>query len=288
MVDDKEEKSTEKKKKIKKTNLSFTEKRSMYWTKAEMDAAFEKEVAMSNVDRVVRETSQMRNDLESYIYDMRDKIISDSHLAPFASEEEKKKFSTLLETTENWLYEDGYDATKSVYADKLQALKQCGTLIEIRQQESLTRPNAMTVLQRTIEKYQSWSNSAGGDEQYSHITEEELMKCREACDSAASWMYDVMDKQGSRSSYQDPVVTTVEINTKTNELTKAISPIMHKPKPKPKPEEKKEEMMSDDIPAGGGSGGTETKMETDEPNETEEKTSKNGDSQKPESMDTSE
>lgn len=276
-----DEKSAEKKKKIKKTNLTFTESRPMYWTKAEMDAAYEKEVSMSNVDRIFRETANMRNDLETYIYDMRDKIISDSHLAPFASEEEKNKFSSLLESTENWLYEDGYDATKSVYAEKLQALKQCGTPIEFRQQESLTRPNAMTVLQRTIEKYQSWSNSSSGDEQYSHITEEELLKCREACDVAAGWMYDVMDKQGSLSSYQDPIVKTAEINTKINDLTKTISPIMHKPKPKPEPVvEKKEEMKSDENPASA------EESKTAEPMETEDTPS--AEAQQPEAMDTSE
>jgi hypothetical protein len=229
----------------------------------------------------------MRNDLESYIYDMRDKIISESHLAPFASDEEKKKFSSLLETTENWLYEDGYDATKSVYAEKLQALKECGTPIEVRQQESLTRPNAMTALQRTIEKYQSWSNSASGDEQYSHITEEEFMKCREACDVAASWMYDVMDKQGLRSSHQDPIVTTAEINAKTNDLTKTISPIMHKPKPKPKPVEKKEDMMSEDNATGTEEAkGEESK--TTEPMETDEAPPTNNEAEQPEAMDTSE
>lgn len=231
----------EKKKKIKKTNLEFTEVRPMSWTKEEMDAAFEKEVAMTNVDRIVKETADMRNDLESYIYDMRDKIISESQLAPYATEEEKSSFSKLLEDTENWLYEDGYDATKSVYAEKLAALKKCGTPIEFRQQENATRPAAMTSLQRTVEKYQSWINTATSDENYAHITEEEFTKCRETCDAASSWMYDTMDKQGSLAPNQNPAVTTDEINAKTNELTKAISPIMHKPKPKPKPEEKKEE-----------------------------------------------
>ena len=237
----KEEKPAEKKKKIKKTNLEFTEIRAMSWTKAEMDAAFEKEVAMTNVDRVVRETANLRNDLESYVYDMRDKIVSESQLAPYATEDEKNKFSALLETTENWLYEEGYDATKSVYVEKLDALKACGTPIEFREQQSRTRPNALIVLQRTIEKFQSWNNTAAADEQYAHITEEEFTKCRETCDTVASWMYDMMDKQGALTANQDAVVTTDEINGKSNELTKTISPIMHKPKPKPKPEEKKEE-----------------------------------------------
>ena len=125
----------------KPANLEFTEIRPMAWTKEEMDVSSKKEVAMTNVDRVVKETANMRNDLESYVYDMRDKIISESQLAPYVTEDEKNAFSSLLETTENWLHEEGCDATKSVYAGKLQALKVCGAPIEYRRQECKTRLN---------------------------------------------------------------------------------------------------------------------------------------------------
>lgn len=244
-----EPKEAEKKKKIKKTNLEFSEIRPLVWTKTEMDSFNEKEVAMSNIDRVVKETADMRNELESYVYDMRDKIITDSQLAPYGTEEEKQAFSSALETTENWLYEEGFDAKKSVYAEKLNGLKKFGDPLQMRQSEAQDRPGAMNVLQRTVEKYQSWVNTSVADEQYSHITEEEWTKAREVCDSVTNWMYTAMDKQGSLSPCQDPVVTVAEINGKSNEITKAISPIMHKPKPKPKVEEKETEEKTEEKPA---------------------------------------
>ena len=74
-----EEQKAEKKKKVKKTNLEFSQSRPLDWNKDEINKEFEAEVAMANVDRVVKETSDMRNELESYIYDMRDKITSSSH-----------------------------------------------------------------------------------------------------------------------------------------------------------------------------------------------------------------
>lgn len=277
-----EEAKVEKKKKIKKTNLEFTQIRSLEWTKTEMDAFFEKEVAMSNIDRVVKETADMRNELESYVYDMRDKIISESQLAPYGSEEEKQTFSSALETTENWLYEDGFDAKKSVYAEKLEQLRKLGNPLQMRQSEAQTRPNAMNVLQRTVEKYQSWLNTSSADEQYSHITEEEWAKAREICDSTSNWMYEAMDKQGSLSPSQNPAVTVAEINGKSNEITKAISPIMHKPKPKPKVEEKKaEEKKAEEDKA---------KSEEDkaEPMDTDEKPVTEDGEDKTEPMDTAE
>jgi heat shock protein 4 len=274
--DDKKEDEVEKKKKIKKTNLEFSEIRPMAWTKTEMDAFNEKEVAMSNIDRVVKETADMRNELESYVYDMRDKIISDSHLAPYGTSEEKEAFSSALEKTENWLYEEGFDAKKSVYAEKLDGLKKLGNPLQMRQSEAAQRPNAMNVLQRTVEKYQSWVNSSAADEEYSHITDEEWTKAREVCDSTSNWMYEAMDKQGSLSPCQDPAVTVAEINRKSNEITKTISPIMHKPKPKPKVEEKKPEEKTEEKPA-------EDKAE---PMDTDEKPATEGEA--PEPMDTAE
>lgn len=252
---------SEKKKKIKKTLLEFTESRTMEWTKAEIEKEFEAEVAMTNADRIIRETADMRNELESYIYDMRDKIISE--LAPYLNEDEKSSFSTALETAENWLYEDGFDATKSVYAEKLSGLQKFGNPIVFRQTEAADRPNAISVLQRTVEKYNNWLNSSQGEDEYSHITYDEFTKCHDKCDEASSWMYDMMDKQGSVALNVDPLVTVAEINAKVKDLTNVVSPIMHKPKPKPKKEapasdEKKEEAAKDEQKDKSES------METDE------------------------
>merc|ERR1711953_155989 len=269
----------EKKKKIKKTNLEFSESRPLEWTKAEMDAYYEKEVSMSNIDRIVKETADMRNELESYVYDMRDKIISESQLAPYGTDDEKSAFSSALEKTENWLYEEGFDAKKSVYAEKLGALKKFGDPMQMRQSEAQARPNAMNVLKRTVEKYQNWINTSASEEQYAHITDDEWTKAREVCDSTSNWMYEAMDKQGSLSPNQNPAVTVAEINAKSNEITKVISPIMHKPKPKPKVEEKKEEEKAEEKPA-------EDKTEPMDTTPDEQPAEEGGD--KPEPMDTAE
>ena len=87
----------------------------------------------------VRPRSDMRNELESYNSDKCDKITSESQLAPFATDAEKSTFLTALETTKNWLYEDRFDATKSVYAEKPVELQKIGNPIERRQVEAGTR-----------------------------------------------------------------------------------------------------------------------------------------------------
>jgi len=287
----KEEEKVEKKKKIKKTLLEYSESRSIEWVQAEIDKGFEAEVAMTNTDRIVKETADMRNELESYIYDTRDKIISVRQLANYCTEEEKSTFEAALQTLENWLYEDGFDATKSVYSDKLSGLRKMGDPIEFRQREAAGRPNAIAVLKRTVEKYTTWLNTSEGEELCAHITHEEFSKCHDKCDEVSSWMYDMMDKQGSVPIHGNPVVTIAEFNAKSQELTNTVSPIMHKPKPKPKPkpdekkeEPKKEAETKDEAPKEEKANSEEpAPMETDEkpaPMETDEKPAQ------PEPMDT--
>mmetsp|Transcript_34036 Transcript_34036/g.39451 ORF Transcript_34036/g.39451 Transcript_34036/m.39451 type:complete len:856 (+) Transcript_34036:147-2714(+) len=227
------------KKKIKKTNLEFSISRSIQWMKPEIDSAYEVEVSMSNADRIVQETSDMRNELESYIYDIRDKVSSYGSLFTYCSEEEKASLPSALETTENWLYEDGFDASKSVYAEKLGEIKKIGNPIEVRCSEATARPNAVSTLQRSVEKYKNFLNSCSSEEKYAHITVEEQQKCHDKCDDVSSWMYDMLDKQGALPVTADPVVAVSEINAKSLELANVVSPIMHKPIPKPKVEEKK-------------------------------------------------
>jgi len=50
---------------------------------------FEREVQMSNQDRIIFETNESRNSLESYILEMRNQL--SDHLSLYISEEEKKK-----------------------------------------------------------------------------------------------------------------------------------------------------------------------------------------------------
>jgi len=256
----------EKKKKIKKTNLESSESRELAWSEASINKAHEVEVAMSNIDRIFVETGQIRNDLESYIYDIRDKVSSSNGLGNYASDVDKATFTSALEEMENWLYEDGYDATKSVYAEKLGELRAMGEPMEEREREAATRPVAMSALKHTVEKYNNWLNTQASDEKYAHIPEEDIKKAHDAANAAGSWMYEMLDKQGGLSPHQTPAVKAAEISAKCKELSNVVHPIMNKPKPKPKPVEKKEEVKVEEEKKEAAPDG-ESKhvpMETDE------------------------
>lgn len=272
------EEKKEKKKKIKKTNLEFTTSRTLDWTQAEINNYNEKEVAMVNIDRVVKETSDMRNELESYIYDMRDKVSMDSQLGKYGTDVEKSAFTSKLEAMENWLYEEGFDATKSVYFDKLSELKKLGGPLQMRQVESQGRPNAMKSLQMNIDQFKNWAlQEAQSNPIYSHINDEERQKVLTKCDEASSWMYGMLDKQGSLPVNVDPVVSVSQIQANNSEVTNVCSPIRYKKAPPPpKNEGPKEKDGENGAAASKGNGDGSTEKPTGGDGSTEKPTEGDG------------
>jgi len=74
---------------------------------ATKNALLEKEAAMLMEDKLVADTEEKKNELETYIYDMRNKL--DDQLADFASEEEKDKLrAKLTEIEVGHLYSSFY------------------------------------------------------------------------------------------------------------------------------------------------------------------------------------
>ena len=65
---------------------------------ASKDALLEKESAMFMEDKLVADTEDKKNELESYIYELRGKI--DDQYAEFANDEEKSKLKEKLEQSE--------------------------------------------------------------------------------------------------------------------------------------------------------------------------------------------
>mmetsp|Transcript_8840 Transcript_8840/g.24480 ORF Transcript_8840/g.24480 Transcript_8840/m.24480 type:complete len:803 (+) Transcript_8840:68-2476(+) len=222
-----------KKKKVTKTSLESSTKRPFDWTAEDISKQFEEETSMANTDRVVKETADMRNELESYIYDMRDKIISESHLGPYGTADEKDAYTKLNEQTENWLYEDGFDATKKVYAEKLAALKKLGSPLEKRQAEATGRSAAQASLQATLDTFQNWVNESQNDEKYKHISDDERQIVHKLCDDISAWMYEMLDKQGDLPLHADAILTVADMQAKQKELNEKGGQIMRKPVPKP-------------------------------------------------------
>ena len=144
---------------------------------------------------------------------------------------EKDKLLVALQEAEDWLYsEEGEDATKSAYVSKLDALKTLGDPITNRWKESEERSRSVSQLRETIEKYMTDATST--DEKYSHIDEKDKQAVIEKAATVRHWLDDKIAKQSERAKNVDPVLTSVEIMKKKDEVIYFCHPLLAKPKPK--------------------------------------------------------
>lgn len=118
-------------------------------TKDGLKECLELEAAMANEDRIIIETADKRNELESYIYSMRDKL--DMSLKDFATPADREKLKKLMDSTEDWLYNDGFDSTKAEYTKKIDELKGLGNPIENRFADFEDRPAALEALRKQLD-----------------------------------------------------------------------------------------------------------------------------------------
>ncbi|KAF2817415.1 heat shock protein Hsp88 [Mytilinidion resinicola] len=88
---------------------------------ASKEIAMEKENQMFMEDKLVQDTEHMKNDLETFIYDMKDKIYTT--YADFCNDDEKAKVNAKAEAIEEWLYDEGDDTTKAVYVSKIEEMR---------------------------------------------------------------------------------------------------------------------------------------------------------------------
>jgi heat shock protein 4 len=88
---------------------------------SDITSASEHEASMIMEDKLVADTEEKKNELETYIYDMRNKI--DDQYADFASDDEKTKLKAKLEAAEDWLYDEGEDTTKAAYVAKMDEIR---------------------------------------------------------------------------------------------------------------------------------------------------------------------
>jgi len=161
---------------------------------------------------------------------MRGKL--DERYVAYVQPAEREKLLSMLQEAEDWLYsEEGEDATKSAYVEKLDALKAVGDPIVARFREAEERPKAMAQLRATLNDYASQATSS--DEKFAHINESEKQKVVEKCATVQKWLDDQTARQAERPKNVDSVLTSAEILKKREEVIYFAIPILTKPKPKP-------------------------------------------------------
>jgi len=198
----------------------------------------DEETAMQAEMRDIIETDEKRNDLESYIFNMRDKTAESGDYGNFISSTDREKFSEDLTKAEDWLY-DNSDATKAMYIEKLDELKLIGDGVTWRAKEHSIRDEWIAAVAGTVSNYRQAAENPG--EKYGHIAPEKLQKIVQACSDLEKWLKENQAKQATLKMFEKPVLLCAEMERRNIELAKVADEILKEPKPAPAKEEKMED-----------------------------------------------
>lgn len=222
-------KDVAKKKKSKRKDIAVNESVVGGVPQADLQTAIEKEYEMALQDRIMEETKDKKNAVESYVYDMRNKLYEKYN--EYATDSEREFLAAKLQETEDWLYEDGEDETKGVYVSKLAELKKLGDPIEERFKEEESRRPFLEQLMYCINSFREAARSK--DSKFDHIDTTEKEKVIAECNKTEDWLREKKQQQDHLPKSANPVLLCAEVKKKTDTLDRMCKPIMTKPRPPP-------------------------------------------------------
>ncbi|KAG8059661.1 hypothetical protein GUJ93_ZPchr0002g25206 [Zizania palustris] len=246
--------------------------------------------ALDKKDAERRRTSELKNNLESYIYSMKEKLEESAVILTVSTEQERESFAEKLSEVQDWLYMDGEDAQANEFKERLDQLKAISDPILFRLSELKARPAAcenarlyLAELQKIVKNWESnkpWLPKKRVDEVVSEA------------DKVKTWLEEKEAIQKSTPVYSPPSLTSEEVYQKVLDLQDKVSGVNRIPKPKPKIEKKppkEEESANKEKTASSESASkeaesTETSSEPDAPEENQSAPPKTNDSE-PESHD---
>lgn len=112
-----EEFEIKKSKKEKMTNIKYDANLFDAFNEKEIHDMFSIESTMVNQDRIITETYERKNELESMVYTWKEKLVG-SHQA-YVKPEQIPEILAFLEQMGNWLYDEGASANRGTYIEKI-------------------------------------------------------------------------------------------------------------------------------------------------------------------------
>jgi molecular chaperone DnaK (HSP70) len=227
----------------------------------ELNLLIEVENELISQVRLEKERADAKNAVEEYVYLMREKIY-DSY-EKYINEDDREKFSALLNSTENWLYEDGEDETKSVYVNKLSELQAIGQPVVDRYYNHSQIPSALEQIGASILHFRKIIDLySAKDEKYDHIEEAEMKKVEKRIEEKFKWYNDKAQEYAKCPMHVSPAVGPNEILNEKKMIENFCNPIVNKPKPKVEPP--KEDATKDKAESDGAT--TDATKDTPEQN----------------------
>lgn len=193
------------------------------------------EAEMTKQDNVILEYKVLKNNVETYVYDMRASVDSVGNYKDYILDADREAFVSSLNATEDFIYDDNH--TPEALQQRFDELKKVGEPIKARAKFHEFFPLRMSDFENVINNFFSQAANIPED---SHITKEEVTELMKSCEDNKNWIATSIENISTLPKHQDPAFDLAEIEQRKNALIDLGTKILTKPEPK-KEEPKKEE-----------------------------------------------
>lgn len=187
---------------------------------------------LARKDKERQMLDEARNNLESYIYLIKNKLSDDEvAIGKISTEEQREECLTLANAAEEWMSDDGYDADLPTMIAKFTELSNPFEKIRFRQAEAVARPVAMEALTKKLvqveELMTKWETTM------TQVTEEERKEVLTKVETVKLWMKEQTDAQEKVPPTEEPAFKSVDVPLQTKGVESILGRLSRKPKPKP-------------------------------------------------------
>lgn len=172
---------------------------------------------MRNQDRILIETYEKKNELESLAYNWKEKLHG-SH-KQYARPESIPQTVAFLEQISQWLYGEGNESNRGTYVNKIEQVQ--GKILDIQKRYDSYEDvrNQLIILFNTLKTCFDQCNSLVNfnltqDKQYEHITPEERQAIINDIEAIKQWVHSAEKHQLSKPKWQNPVISGNDIRQK--------------------------------------------------------------------------
>jgi hypoxia up-regulated 1 len=176
---------------------------------------------MDDQDRRRRERDESRNNLESFIFNVRDKL-DQSTFKHHSTEQERETLNTKLMEVSEWLYDDGElpSTTTEQYRSKLAEIKTPYGPIEKRVVESKNRPGATRSYEDTMQEVADFIATAEKNDTSAgyFYPEEEVKRTASLVKEWEEWIQSKVEAQSKVKPTDEPVLTVADLEERVQRM----------------------------------------------------------------------
>lgn len=191
----------------------------------------EKLAALTKVDDDKRATEQARNNLESFVINMKDLMTTDEYMGAATPEELEKITHSLREETD-WIEEESWGETHPVFNARLAKIEDYCDPVMDRVKETAGRAAAIADLKQAFNLTEQFlAKMANTSDELRYHTVVEIDNLQKLYDTTKLWLEATTSEQAELATNVDPLLKIADLGSKQRALERDLYYLIRKPIP---------------------------------------------------------